>query len=211
MEISFWMISVYIWDKKALHQKQQCWSLLQLRVSEKMRCDGVVDLSSLVELHCVKLAPQNGWLEDDSFPFGAKKGQFSGAFAVSFREGLQKIHQNFKSSISIVFSWKKHMYMYIYIYITWPSNVNGMAGWLCCIGLGRLIKLTSSFSAKSAVSSGLLRNVWTLFEIRPEDCVAQLLWERVTDLCVCVCACCWGCCSWATSHTLVQAPKSGCF
>ena len=33
------------------------------------------------------LAPENGWLEDDSFPFWGKFGLFSGAFAVSFREG----------------------------------------------------------------------------------------------------------------------------
>ena len=33
------------------------------------------------------IAPENRWLEDDSCPFGAGSGLFSGAFnAVSFRE-----------------------------------------------------------------------------------------------------------------------------
>ena len=34
----------------------------------------------------IDIAPENGWLEDDSFP-DLGFGLFSGAFAVSFREG----------------------------------------------------------------------------------------------------------------------------
>ena len=33
------------------------------------------------------LAPENGWSEDDSFPFWCKPVIFSRAFVVSFREG----------------------------------------------------------------------------------------------------------------------------
>ena len=33
--------------------------------------------------------PENGWLEDDSFPFGASSAYFQGlSLAVSFREGM---------------------------------------------------------------------------------------------------------------------------
>ena len=43
--------------------------------------------SELASLKLTANAPENGWLEYDlSFSFGAK-GLFSGAFAVSFREG----------------------------------------------------------------------------------------------------------------------------
>ena len=36
-----------------------------------------------------KIAPENGWLEDDH-PFLLKPGLFSGALAVGFREGKQR-------------------------------------------------------------------------------------------------------------------------
>ena len=51
------------------------------------------------------ISPENGWLEDDSLPIGAK-GLCSGASAVSFRASTKTVYINIQYIIDI----------YIYIY-----------------------------------------------------------------------------------------------
>jgi len=219
LEISFWMISVYIWDKKALHQKQQCWSLLQLGVSEKMRCGSG-------GWPVVSAFPAHGWIGCGIWPFWKwMVGRWSGfllgvkilrpifrcELAVSFREGMQKIHQNIKSSISIVFLEQNHMYIYIYIhiYLTWPSNVNGMAGWLCCICLGRLYKtyilILSEVCCQLRTSSECLNVIWD----SPRGLCGSVA-MRKGDWLVCVCLLLRLLFMSNFSH-IGTAPKSGCF
>ena len=47
---------------------------------------GFFNFYSMFTLPETNIAPENGWLEDDRFLLGP--GLFSGAFAVSFREGI---------------------------------------------------------------------------------------------------------------------------
>ena len=53
-----------------------------------------------------KFAPENGWLEYDPASFWGKFGLFSGAFAVSFREGIG--FKMFLVGLGIVMFSKRH-------------------------------------------------------------------------------------------------------
>ena len=72
------------------------------------------------------ISPENGWLEDDSLPFGAK-GLCSGASAVSFRASTKTVYINIQYILDIYIYIYICVYIYIciymYIYISIYTNI----------------------------------------------------------------------------------------
>ena len=126
-----------------------------------------VKTTNLPSLKITAKAPGNGWLEDEAFPFGAK-GLFSGAFAVSFGEGICIpftptedfcSHKNPSLNFLPRFVWS-----YFFLNI-WPNKK-----WVRKIFSAQLLPIASIPPPNTTKAA---RNLWGARALPPSSCIAS--------------------------------------